>query len=143
MSATLVDADGDERAQFAAGEPAIVRLRIAAQAGVGAPRVTIELRDDGGLVLGGVACDTASLGWHTGAGEQEVRFQLDRLPLADGRFHLRGRAHRPRLRRAAAHARGRASASSSSRPAPRRGAVLLDGDWSLQETAADAPIGRP
>jgi hypothetical protein len=23
------------------------------------------------------------------------------------------------------------------------GAVLLDGDWSLQETTADAPIGRP
>ena len=58
VSAPLLDADGDERAQFAAGEPATVRLRIAAQAGVAAPRVTIELRDDGGLVLGRVACDT-------------------------------------------------------------------------------------
>src|SRR4029077_3939743 len=89
VSATLVDADGDERAQFAAGEPATVRLHIAVQAGVGAPRGAIELRDAGGLVLGRVACDTSSLGWHTGAGEQEVRFQLERLPLAGGRFPLR------------------------------------------------------
>ena len=41
------------------------------------------------------SCSAASrrrpreLGWDGGAGERELRFQLGRLPLADGRFHLR------------------------------------------------------
>ena len=48
-----LDADGDERAQFAAGEPATVALRRRrARRASRAPRVTLELRDDGGLVLG-------------------------------------------------------------------------------------------
>jgi ABC-type polysaccharide/polyol phosphate transport system ATPase subunit len=142
VSAALVDVDGDERAQFAAGEPATVRLRIAAQDGIAAPRVTIELRDDGGLVLGRVACDTASLGWRAAAGEQELRFHLDSLPLADGRFHLRVALTDP------ASGELLYTLEDGIRffvfPAgTATGAVLLDGEWSLQETTADAPIGRP
>jgi ABC-type polysaccharide/polyol phosphate transport system ATPase subunit len=142
VSATLVDADGDQRAQFAAGEPATVRLRIATQAAVGPPRVTIELRDDGGLVLGRVACDTSSLGWHTGVGEQEVRFQLERLPLADGRFHLRVALTDPASGELL-HTLEDGIRFFVFPAGAATGAVLLDGDWSLQETAADAPIGRP
>ena len=142
VSAALVDVDGDERAQFAAGEPATVRLRVAAQEGVAAPRVTIELRDDGGLVLGRVMCDTSSLGWHADAGEQELRFHLDSLPLADGRFHLRVALTDPAsgelLHTLEDGIRFFVFPAGSA-----TGAVLLDGDWSLQETTADAPIGRP
>src|SRR5690242_7700714 len=89
VSADLLDADGDERAQFAAGEEMTVRLVVAADAGVAAPRVSMEVRDDGGLVLGGSTAETASLGWNGGGGERELRFRIGRLPLADGRFHLR------------------------------------------------------
>ena len=143
VSATLVDADGDERAQFAAGEPATVRLRIAAQAGVGAPRVTIELRDDGGLVARPASRATPpSLGWHTERGEQEVRFQLERLPLADGRFHLRVALTDPASGELL-HTLEDGIRFFVFPAGAATGAVLLDGDWSLQETAADAPIGRP
>ena len=52
--------------------------------------VSLELRDDDGVALGGVtpADRRARLG-RRGAGERELRFELDRLPLAEGRFHLR------------------------------------------------------
>ena len=53
------------------------------------PRLSLELRDDDGVVLGGVTVATADLGWDGRAGERELRFEIDRLPLAEGRFHLR------------------------------------------------------
>ena len=79
---------GEERAQFASGEPVLVRLLVEAERGVAAPRVVIELRDDDGVVLGHVSQELAPLGWN-GGGRHEVSFRLDRLPLAEGRFHLR------------------------------------------------------
>ena len=54
-----------------------------------APQVSLELRDDDGIALGGVTVATADLGWEARAGERELRFEVDRLPLAEGRFHLR------------------------------------------------------
>src|SRR5205823_6792593 len=61
VEAQLVDDEGDERTQLAAGEPATVRPVVAAEPGVGAPRVSLELRDDGGLVLGTASQDTRAL----------------------------------------------------------------------------------
>ncbi|MDX6387929.1 MAG: lipopolysaccharide transport system ATP-binding protein, partial [Gaiellaceae bacterium] len=89
VSADLLDADGEIRSQFAAGEPATVRVTVASDARVAAPKLTVELRDDGGLVLGAAATRTAELGWTAEARVRELRLRLDRLPLADGRFHLR------------------------------------------------------
>ena len=59
-------------------------------------RVSLELRDDDGVVLGAVTQTTAELGWDGRAGERELRFELDALPLADGRFHLRFALVEPR-----------------------------------------------
>jgi ABC-type polysaccharide/polyol phosphate transport system ATPase subunit len=141
VSATLVDDDGDERTQFAAGEPATVRLVVAAEAGVEPPRVQLELRDDGGLVLATVAQETAALGWNGGTGDREVRFRLGRLPLADGRFHLRlallDSAGRP------LHTLDDAMRFFVFPSGAQTGAVLLDGTWSMQENDASAPISRP
>ena len=89
LSARLLDADGDERRQFRAGEPAVVELTVTSDEAIAAPHVSLELRDDNGVVLGGVSQPTAALGWGTGAGERRLRFEIDRLPLADGLFHLR------------------------------------------------------
>src|SRR5262249_57428643 len=89
LDAALLDDDGDERRQFAAGEPATLRLEVAADEGVPPPRVSLELRDDGGLVLGGTTQATRELGWDGGAGRHEVRFRIDRLPPADRRLHPR------------------------------------------------------
>jgi ABC-type polysaccharide/polyol phosphate transport system ATPase subunit len=140
VSAQLLDDEGDERVQLAAGEPATVRLVVASDPGVAPPRVSMELRDDGGLVLGTVAQDTAALGWN-GGGERELRFRLPRLPLADGRFHLRfaltdAASGRP------LHTLDDALRFYVFPSGAETGAVLLDGSWSLQEIAAPAETPR-
>jgi ABC-type polysaccharide/polyol phosphate transport system ATPase subunit len=87
--AALVGLDGGERCQFLAGEPLAVRLRLVAERPVPPPRISYELRDEGGLLLAAGAQDTEELGWESEAGERVVRLEIDRLPLADGRFRLR------------------------------------------------------
>ena len=141
LAAQLLDDDGDERTQLAAGEPATVRLVVSAEPGVGAPRVSLELRDDGGLVLGTASHDTRALGWNGGGGERELRFRLPRLPLADGRFHLRftlADAESGRL----LHTLDDAVRFFVFPSGEETGAVLLDGAWSLQEIAGGAPTPR-
>jgi ABC-type polysaccharide/polyol phosphate transport system ATPase subunit len=141
VEAQLLDDDGDERTQLAAGEPATVRLVVLAEPGVGAPRVSLELRDDGGLVLGTASHDTRALGWDGGSGERELRFRLPRLPLADGRFHLRftlAEAESGRLLQTLDDAVRFFVFPSGEET----GAVLLDGEWSLQEIAGGAPTPR-
>ena len=142
LSAQLLDADGDERLQFAAGEPMTVKLRIAAEPRVAPPRISLELRDDSGVVLGAATQPTADLGWDGGVGEREVRFEIDRLPLADGRFHLRFAlvdADGERL----LHTLDDAARFLVFPAGAVTGAVLLDGRWSLQEIAAVEPIPGP
>jgi ABC-type polysaccharide/polyol phosphate transport system ATPase subunit len=140
VSAQVLDDDGDERTQFAAGEPATVRLLVASEAGVAPPRVSLELRDEGGLVLGAVAQETSLLGWDGGPGECELRFRLPRLPLADGHFHLR-------LALLDADGHPLHTLDDAVRffvfpPGDETGAVLLDGAWSMQEIGQGAPIPR-
>src|SRR5205823_7358741 len=53
VEAQLLDGDGDERLQVAAGEPLVVRLVVATEQDVAPPGVSLELRDDDGVVLGG------------------------------------------------------------------------------------------
>jgi ABC-type polysaccharide/polyol phosphate transport system ATPase subunit len=77
----LLGPEGEARTQFLAGEPLTLRLRVV---GDGAPtplRISFELRDATGLLV-------AASG-HTLAGLGAVRFDVDRLPLADGRFRAR------------------------------------------------------
>ncbi|HEY3961705.1 MAG TPA: ABC transporter ATP-binding protein [Gaiellaceae bacterium] len=139
--ADLLDADGDARLQFASGEPVTLRLVVSAEPGLAPPRVSVELRDDGGLVLGSATQDTAELGWNGGAGTRELRFALDRLPLADGRFHLRLAlvdAEQGRL----LHSRDDAVRFFVFPSGGQTGTVFLDGRWSMQEIAPTAPIAR-
>jgi ABC-type polysaccharide/polyol phosphate transport system ATPase subunit len=89
VAARLLDRDGDERAQFAGGEAATVELRVESLGGVPPPTVTLELRDNDGVELARVSQDTDALGWGVAAGERVLRFELERLPLAEGHFHLR------------------------------------------------------
>ena len=75
-----------------------------------------------------------------GAGERELRFEVDRLPLAEGRFHLRcalldgdgGRL---------LHSLGDAVQFFVVPTGAETGAVLLAGRWSMQEIGASEPIG--
>jgi ABC-type polysaccharide/polyol phosphate transport system ATPase subunit len=137
VSAELLDADGDEREQFAAGEQATVRLIVEADAGISPPVVSLELRDEGGLVLGSVAQQTANLGWN-GAGTRELRFHVDRLPLADGRFHLRFGLSDSETARPL-HALDDAVRFFVFPAGDATGAVLLEGTWSMQEIGPAKP----
>jgi ABC-type polysaccharide/polyol phosphate transport system ATPase subunit len=142
VRAQLLDDDGDDRVQLAAGEPATVCLVVTADPGIAPPRVSIELRDDGGLVLGAVERDTGELGWNGEARERELRFRLARMPLADGRFHLRvGLADA--ATGAPLHTLDDALRFFVFPTDGESGVVLLDGEWSLQEIEAAAPTSEP
>jgi ABC-2 type transport system ATP-binding protein len=139
VAARLLGPDGEERLQLAAGESLAVELRIAAREALAPPRVSIELRDEAGLLLAASAQDTAELGWEELPGERLLRFEVDRPPLADGRFRLRfelGDHSGRRLYhwlddgvRFVVYPGERA-----------RGPVLLEGTWSLQEIGATAEV---
>ncbi len=141
VSADLLDAAGDERSQFAAGEPLTVRVVVSAEAGVDPPMIGLELRDDGGLVLASASRATSELGWNGAAGERELRFHVGRLPLADGRFHLRVALTDP-VSGLPLHALDDALRLFVFPSGESTGAVLLDGDWTMEETGPGAPIGR-
>jgi ABC-type polysaccharide/polyol phosphate transport system ATPase subunit len=137
----LLDADGDERVQFHSGEPLSVRLRVAAEQAVAAPVVSLELRDDNAVVLAQVDAETADLGWEERAGTFVLGFDVERLALADGRFHLRV-ALRERDGGKLLHALDDALQLVVYPTGDQRGAVLLEGRWSLKEIGAAAEIPR-
>jgi ABC-type polysaccharide/polyol phosphate transport system ATPase subunit len=140
VSARLLDLEGDERGQFASGEPLVVELDVASDASVAAPLVSLELRDDDGVVLAGLSQPTAELGWRSG-GERTLRFEVDRLPLADGRFHLRGalvEAEGGRL----LHTLDDAASFFVFPAGGETGSVLLTGRWSMEEIPSSEPIVR-
>jgi hypothetical protein len=51
--------------------------------------VSLELRDSSGLLVAGSGRSTAELGWDQETKVLVARFEVERLPLADGRFQLR------------------------------------------------------
>ena len=85
----LLAADGSERRQFLAGEPLTLRVRIRTDRPLPAPRLTYELRTDAGLLLAAGVQDAGELGWDESPGDRTLRFDVERLPLSDGRFQLR------------------------------------------------------
>ena len=85
----LLGPDGAPRTQFLAGEPLTLRLRVVAQRAMAPPRLSLELRDASGLLVAGSGRSTAELGWDQQTTELGARFEVEQLPLADGRFHLR------------------------------------------------------
>ena len=86
-AARLVGREGQERQQFLAGEAFSLRLRIEAQNGIAPPQLQLELRDEAGLLVASDVYDTGRVGWADGT--RELRYDVERLPLSDGRFHLR------------------------------------------------------
>ena len=85
----LLGASGEERSQFLSGEPLTLRLRLVAERPLPPPRLSYEVRDSSGLLLAGGAQSAAQLGWSETTTVLPIRFEVDRLPFADGRFHVR------------------------------------------------------
>ena len=137
--AGLLGSEGEPREQFLAGEPFAVRLRVAAERAIDPPRLSYELRDDAGVLVAGGSADTAELGWGVGPGGRILRFDVDRLPLADGRFHLRFG-----LADAAGqhlyHWLDDALAFVVYPGGEERGVVRLEGTWTMEESALAAEL---
>jgi hypothetical protein len=130
--ARVVGSEGADRRQFLAGEPLSLRLRIESGPHVPPPRLQLELRDDAGLLVAGDAVDAAELGWRPGDGEQLVRYDVERLPLGEGRFHLRlglADATSDRL----LHLLDDALVFVVVPAGEERGVVRLEGSWALEE----------
>ena len=85
----LVGPDGEPRTQFLAGERLALRLRIEMVRSLPPPRVSLEIRDSSGLLVSGSGISARELGWQEGTTPLVARFEVDQLPLADGRFHVR------------------------------------------------------
>ena len=77
----LLGTDGEPRAQFLSGEPLTLRFQVAAEAPLPPLRVSLELRDSSGLLVAGSGYSLEEPGG--------VRFDVEQLPLADGRFRVR------------------------------------------------------
>jgi homopolymeric O-antigen transport system ATP-binding protein len=85
----LLGPESEPRTQFLSGEPLTLRLRVVAERPLAPPRLSIELRDASGLLVAGAGRSTAELGWDADTKDLTARFEVDQLPLADGRFNVR------------------------------------------------------
>jgi ABC-type polysaccharide/polyol phosphate transport system ATPase subunit len=85
---TLAGPDGVERHELAPDEPASLGIWVASELKLPPPEIAVELRDTNGGLLGSHAQSTAELGWDGSPGERLFRFELDRLPVVDGRFRF-------------------------------------------------------
>jgi ABC-type polysaccharide/polyol phosphate transport system ATPase subunit len=137
----LVGAEGEARAQFLSGEPATMRLTVVAQPGLEPPHVWYELRGEGGLLLAAGSQDTGELGWRDVPGDHVILFELDRLPLADGRFGLRvGLKDESGSR--VYHWLDDALSFVVYPSSDERGPLRLEGEWRTQEIEASAELNR-
>ena len=125
---SLEGADGEPRDHFLSGDPLVLRLSVEATGEVEQPHVTLEFREGGGGLLGTAETDLDDLG--------QIRYELPRIPLVDGRVHLSvdltgadgTRYHR--IERAAEFA--------VAPDGEGRGWFRLDGEWSQEGSPAEA-----
>ena len=134
----LEDKDGAERRQYLSGEAMVVRLRLANEGTQHAPRISLELRDVTGPLVGSAACDLHELGWNGSPGESELRFEVPRVPLADGRFKVVVALTDPDSGRVLHHLE-RAAEFVVVPEDNARGPVRLDGSWRLAGSESEVP----
>jgi Wzt C-terminal domain len=133
----LLGREGEPRTQFLGGEPLTVRLRVVAERPLPPPRLSYEIRDSSGLLLAGASQPIAELGWDEDTRALTARFEVDELPLADGRFHVRlGLADETGER--LYHWLDDALTFVVYPAGQERGTVKLDGRWTREEIEARA-----
>ncbi len=114
--------------EYGSGEVRIVEARL-----LGPEGQELELRDEAGLLLASARQDTAELGWVEAPGARVLRFEVERPPLADGRFRLRFELG-DRAGRHLYHWLDDGVRFVVYPGETVRGPVLLSGRWSLDET---------
>jgi ABC-type polysaccharide/polyol phosphate transport system ATPase subunit len=135
--AVLFGVEGVPRTQFLSGEQLALRLRVVAEQALAPPRLSYEIRDSSGLLLAGSAQSVGELGWDEDTRELRVRFEVEQLPLADGRFTVRlglgddagGRVY---------HWLDDALTFVVVPAGEERGALKLEGRWSTEEIEMQA-----
>ena len=133
----LLGPDGEHRTQFLAGEPLALRFRVVAEGALPAPRLSYEVRDSSGLLIAGSAQSTAELGWDDETTDLAIRFEVDELPLSDGRFHIRlGLSDESRS--TLYHWLDDAAEFVVVPAGGERGTVRLEGRWAKEEIEAQA-----
>ncbi|HEY7729678.1 MAG TPA: ABC transporter ATP-binding protein [Gaiellaceae bacterium] len=134
--ARLVGADGEPREYFATEDPLSLRIRVERLEETPPPVLAVELRDSSGALLGHSARDLGELGWD-GQGGAEIRFDVERLPLVEGRFQfnltLANSANGRRY-----HSIEKAVDFAVVPQGESRGFFLLEGDWTLVEAVSPA-----
>jgi lipopolysaccharide transport system ATP-binding protein len=137
----LLDADGEPRRQFLAGEPVSLRMRLVAEQELEPPRLVYEVRGESGLLVAVGALDTADVGWGRSPGELPLRFDVERLVLAEGRFVIRLGLSDPASGRLY-HQLDDAVRFLVYPEGEERGLVRVEGRWSREEIPAAAELPR-
>jgi hypothetical protein len=134
----LEGADGEPREDFSAGDPLVLRIGVDAREAMAAPLLAVELRDADGALLGRAERGLGELGWDGGA-RSEVRFEVERLPLVEGRFQFNlALTDSTRARRY--HSIEKAAEFAVIPLGDAGGLFLFEGEWSLEQpsTAVEA-----
>jgi ABC-2 type transport system ATP-binding protein len=130
----LETAAGDVRDDFMPGDRVILRLKVENREAIPPPRLAIELRDVTGALLGRAERDLGELGWDREGKDADVRFDIQRLPLVEGRFQFNvSLTDGARTRRY--HSVEKAAEFSVAPQGEAHGFVLFEGDWSLEQAA--------
>jgi ABC-type polysaccharide/polyol phosphate transport system ATPase subunit len=126
----LEDEAGEPRRQYLVGEPLVLLLRVQVEPSCPPPQVALELHLAGGGLVAASTQELGELGWDRG-GDCWLRFELDSLPLADGRFDVAVSLSDPAGGHLYHRRLGAASFVVYSEEAAAGGLVRLEGRWSL------------
>ena len=132
----IENGDGVQQTEFSAGDPLVLRVRVEGQEKVPPPTALVEFHALNGPLLGAVSHEIDDLDESDWVGERWIRVELERLPLASGRFQVHVALSRAdgsglyhRLERAAEfHVYPHEQV---------RGAILFDGQWSIESSTAE------
>jgi ABC-2 type transport system ATP-binding protein len=138
----LENAAGATSDDFLPGDHVGLRPTVENRAAVEPPLLAIELRDVTGALLSRAERNLGELGWDRDGEDAEVRFEIARLPLVEGRFQFNvSLTDGARTRRY--HSVEKAVEFSVIPQGEAHGFVLFEGDWSLEQASpvVEAPSG--
>src|SRR5215218_9913254 len=128
----LENAAGEIRDDFMPGDHVVLRLRVENREAIDPPWLAIELRDVTGALLSRAERDLGELGWDRDGKDADVRFDIHRLPLVEGRFQFNlSVLDAARTRRY--HSVEKAAEFTVIPQGEAHGFVLFEGDWSLEQ----------
>jgi ABC-type polysaccharide/polyol phosphate transport system ATPase subunit len=130
----LENGAGEVREDFLPGDHVALRLRVENREAIDPPSLAIELRDVTGALLSRAEQNLGELGWDSGGEDADVCFDIQRLPLVEGRFQFNiSLTDCARTRRY--HSVEKAAEFSVIPQGEAHGFVLFEGDWSLEQAA--------